>query len=268
MRPRSIVLLAGSLGLFLRAEVASAQGCPDGDWFCEPAPPPSAPERPEEPEAESEPEPRPHQRRKVTRWKGYFLPEEPAYPPPQSRRRVERRKWGFDLHVLSSLIAGQDAHPDAGLVGIGFGLRYRPLRHFALDGSLELAFGDDYNGDERTESALLANALGFLNPRDRLQIYLLAGLGLGSAEVTRRSASNVPLERGDENYTYFGMQAGVGVEARLTARVALRFDVLGFVRGRTDDDRRSDPEFIDPDTNRVTNTSGGALFRGGALFYF
>lgn len=164
-------------------------------------------------------------------------------------------------------MAGEDADPDAGMVGLGFGLRYRPLRYFAIDGSLELAFGDDYNGDERTESALLANAVGFLNPRDRLQVFLLAGLGVGSAEVTRESASNIPMRRGDENYTYFGMQVGAGVEARLTPRAALRFDVLGFVRGRTDDDLRSSPEFIDPDTHRVTNTSAGALFRAGALFY-
>jgi len=44
--------------------------------------------------------------------------------------------------------------------------------------------------------------------------------------------------------------------------------VVGFIRGRTDDAARYDPEFVDPDTGRTTNTSGGGLFRGGITFYW
>lgn len=150
--------------------------------------------------------------------------------------------------------------------GFGFGLRYRPIPHFALDGSLELAYGTDYNGYERTEAALLANAVGFFNPRHRLQLYVLAGLGVSAADVSR--PVNPWMRHGDRHYTYFGMQLGGGLEGRISRRTALRFDVVGFVRGRTDDDLRSDPEFVDPETQRVTNTSGGALLRGGAIFYW
>jgi len=192
-----------------------------------------------------------------------MVPEPPR--PPQRRKRHE---WAFDIHLLASFMEGGDAHPDAGMGGLGFGLRFRPIPHFALDGTLELAFGNDYNGDERTETGFLANAVGFLNPRSSVQVFVLAGLGISAAEVTRDTRDELPFTRIDEHYSYFGMQAGAGVEARLTRRAALRLDAIGFVRGRTDEDSRERPEFVDPDTGRATNTSGGALLRAGALFYW
>lgn len=266
MRPSSIVLLASSSCLFFGAAPAWAQECPEGDWFCEPAfePPPDPPEEvePEPPATERTRRKRPP---KVARWRAPFLPEQP--PPPKARQRLPRREWAFDIHLLASLM-GREAHPDAGMGGIGFGLRYRPISHFALDGTLELAFGNDYNGDERSETGFLVNAVGFLNPKSRVQAFVLAGLGVSVAEVKRDSYYELPFTAFEERYSYFGMQLGGGIEARLSRRAALRFDVLGFVRGRTDDDHRLNPEFVDPATNSATNTSGGGLLRAGALFYW
>ena len=48
--------------------------------------------------------------------------------------------------------------------------------------------------------------------------------------------------------------------------VALDMDVVGFLRKRTDDGKT--PEFVDPATGRTTNTSAGAVFRGGLTFYW
>lgn len=67
------------------------------------------------------------------------------------------------------------------------------------------------------------------------------------------------------NYTYFGGQGGGGFEFRVSRRVALNLDVVGFVRKRIDDGRV--PEFID-DRTVITDTSGGVLFRGGLVFWW
>ena len=50
--------------------------------------------------------------------------------------------------------------------------------------------------------------------------------------------------------------------------VSLNVDLVGFMRGRTDEDARDMPEFTDPETGRATNASGGGLMRGGITFYW
>jgi hypothetical protein len=60
----------------------------------------------------------------------------------------------------------------------------------------------------------------------------------------------------------------MGVEVRVSRRLAMGGDIIGFVRGRTDDKADISPEFVDPDTHRATNTSGGGLLRVGATFYW
>lgn len=255
---RWLVLALGSpaLALFL-ARPAWALDCPPGDWFCEPAPPPSGENsevQEEPPGAEALPPPR-------------VGPRLRTEPPPAPRPRGVRRRWALDIHGFAALLGERTSHSDAGMGGLGFGVRFLPIRHLALDASLELAFGNDYNGDERREAGLLFNAVGILSPQTRIQPFILAGFHISRAEVERYS-SKLPFARHEEHYDYFGMQIGAGIEGRISRRASLRFDLIGFVRGRTDDDRRSGPEFIDPDTGEGTNTSGGALLRVGGLFYW
>jgi hypothetical protein len=64
------------------------------------------------------------------------------------------------------------------------------------------------------------------------------------------------------------MHLGLGLEFRIGRKTALNFDVLGFIRGRTDSRAEYEYEFVDPETGRGTNTSGGGLFRGGITFYW
>lgn len=277
----AFILTCGSaaIALGLIALPASAQECPEGDWFCEP--PGGAPasesglddatdEEETEFEDDTAAEPERESRRKVSRWRGRWV-DEP--PPPRQRRRhrppYRLREWGFNAHVFAVGMENDDADRDSGMGGIGFGLRYRPMPHFAVDANLELGFGTDYNGSERAESALLANAVAFLNPRDLAQVYALAGLSISAAEVTLdRRLGGVPVGNYQERYGYFGMQLGGGVELRLSRSAALHIDLIGFIRSRTDDDADERPEFVDANTNRTTNTSGGALLRAGALFYW
>ncbi|MDP9002528.1 MAG: hypothetical protein M3O46_20755, partial [Myxococcota bacterium] len=111
-------------------------------------------------------------------------------------------------------------------------------------------------------------------PRSRAQIYLLAGFGWSGAHVKCDGCAS-PV---DNHYDYFGGQVGAGLELRLTRVLAFNVDVRGFVRGRTDDLARAQPEFDQPtgcSSNpaaygicRTTNTSGGGLLTGGMTLYF
>jgi hypothetical protein len=266
-----VLAVLGALGLFFAPRTARAD-CPDG-WFCDEAPsqappanaapppreaPPSTAPPTEEPEEPPAPNPPP---------RIVLAPPGPYYPPPPRRRWRHYSELGMNLH-LDVGVLGSGAYHDAWLGGGGFAFRFRPLPVFALDLGLELAGGTDYAGNARVEDAFVVNALGFVNPRDRLQFYLLGGFHLGGASVRVRRQGGVAVEPFDDSYNYVGAQFGLGLEWRLTRHFALASDFQLFVRGRTDQSRAVDPEYVDPSTHLATNTSGGGLWRIGATVYF
>lgn len=167
-------------------------------------------------------------------------------------------------------IMGSDDHksPNADMNGIGAALRFRPIPHIAIEGSVELLWGTDYNGFDRFEDSLLINGLFFANPRSSVQLYGIAGFGVGAAYLDSGIASDGRPVLRDENYSYFGGQIGVGVEGRLTRHFAIGADLIGFLRWRTDRHAWREPEFVDPDTGKTTNTSGGGLLRLGVTYYW
>ncbi len=183
----------------------------------------------------------------------YYVPRR---PPPKS-------EWGLNLHAGGSMM-GEGRDGNAGMVMAGLGLRLRPIPHFALEGVLDFAGGRDYNGYRRGETALSANALVFLNPKNTTQVYLLGGMGFaGATAVDDRDG----VDRVEYKYGYFGMQAGIGLEFRLSKTVALNVDMRGLIRGRIDDNARRNPEFTSSD-GKSTNTSGAGLLQGGITFYW
>ena len=286
MLRRLVFVVPLSLVALSPKSLLAAADCPDG-WFCEDnAAPPPAPPRPPAPPAPP------------GDWTG---PEEPGLAPPPGappgyptpaasahdessidlevpdnappvRRRHRRgfHEWGFNLHLEVALMGDQRHRAsDAGMAGLGFGFRYRPIPELAFEAGVDLLTGTDYQGYSRSEAALLVNTLVFFNPHDVVQFYGLGGLGVSGATVTIAPASwQTPFQRHDEHYTYFGGQLGIGLEVRVTRSVAIASDLIGFVRGRADDLADSAPEFTDPDTHRVTNVSGGGLLRAGATFYW
>jgi hypothetical protein len=182
----------------------------------------------------------------------------PAEPPPGCESAPPcahhyRAEWGLNMRVEGAAIGHGSG--DAGMGGAGLALRFRPVPRFALEGDVDLVGGHDWNGDSRTELGGSVNGLLFLNPRSRAQIYLLAGLGATTAHVHA------------DDYHYFGVQGGVGLELRLSHSFALMADMRGFIRGRTDSLAASQPEFTASD-GRTTNASGGLLFTGGLTIYF
>jgi hypothetical protein len=158
--------------------------------------------------------------------------------------------------------------------GMGVSFRFRPVPAFAIDVGLDVLGGRDYNGFTRTELPLSLSGLLYVNPRSRVQFYLIGGLDWSYAEA--RSSRPSPLLSRDfddfdgydhhAEYTYFGGHGGLGLEFRLSRHVALNLDAMGFVRSRTDDGAA--PEFFDPRTGRTTNTSGGGLARFGVTFWW
>ena len=188
------------------------------------------------------------------------------------RRRYRHafHEWGFNLHLEDALLGDKPARAsNAGMAGLGFGFRYRPIPVVAFEAGLDFLTGTDFNGYSRSEVGLLVNTLVFFNPHDVAQFYMLGGLGGSSADVTIVPRNGeASFKRHDEQYSYFGGQLGLGLEVRVSRRIAVSGDLLGFVRGRTDAQSDTVPEFTDPNTHRATNTSGGGLLRLGATLYW
>ncbi len=283
--------------------VAAAQSapsnCPPGSWFCtppaeEPSTPPAAGNRsaqglqPLPDPAEEEPAPPPARaprQPRVTYDPGpatqppvvvYQPPppvmvERPETPPPYEYAPPPRkpisppREWGLNLHLEGAAI-GSGVNHNASMGGLGGGLRFKPTRYIGLETDVDFVGGHGYNGDQRTETALSFNGLLFANPKDRAQVYFLAGFGWQWAHSTNDPNSGLP--NFDNYYTYFGGQLGIGLELRLTRVLAFNLDLRGFVRTRTDQAAQSQPEFVNAQTGQTTNTSGGGLLTGGMTLYF
>ena len=268
-----VLAVLGALGLFLAPREALAD-CPDG-WFCDEAPAraPAAPSTEPAPQAEPPPAdapppaPPPHRRGRgrIVLVDGPGYPPPPLPPPPRFVRR--RQELGLNFH-LDLGVMGAGAQNDSWLGGAGLAFRLRPFPTFALDLGLELVGGTDYNGNDRGEQSFVSNALVFLNPRDRVQCFVLGGFNLGGANVRVQKQAGYAVPPHDDSYTYVGVQLGLGVEWRVTRHAAITSDFLLFARGRTDSGQNANPEYIDPSTHQATNASGGGLFRLGGTFYF
>jgi hypothetical protein len=197
-------------------------------------------------------------------------------------------EWGINARVEGIGFGGGDssnmaATNNAGMGGFGLSLRYRPWAHFALDAGFDVIGGTDLNGFSRVETPFGVNGILYFNPRSRSQFYVIGGVNWSRASVRSNNPSPLLTAANDgtgysADYKYFGGQLGVGLEFRLSRRLAFNVDVLGFVRNRSDvDDNKHNmnsttatkaPEFINASTGQTTNTSGGGLFRGGLTLWW
>jgi opacity protein-like surface antigen len=264
-----LLAIAPAIAILAAAGTASAdEKCPPGSWFCadvevkigpEGTPPPAP--APAPPVVIYTPAPAP--------------PPPPAYnppPPPPMYMPPPRPVWqsetglSFRLEGATFGAADKSVNKDVGMGGIGASLRFRPTPRFGFEIGIDALSGTDANGYKRHETPLSFLGMLYLNPRSATQVYLLGGFGFSTATVTVDD-SNSMLGSHDEHYNYFGAIFGGGLEFRVARKIALNFDVRGFVRGRTDSNAADHPEFTAAD-GRTTNTSGGALFTGGLTFYF
>lgn len=195
-----------------------------------------------------------------------------AYPyTPRDGQMKPRREWGLNLHLQGAML-GRGRYDDAGMGGVGLGVRFRPHPVVAIEPTIDFYGGRDYNGYRRGETAFTLNTLIFATPRAKVvQLYFPIGFGWSGARVeddrnVRLETATMSSYQREQTYSYFGMQAGIGLEFRLARHFALNTDIRGFIRGRTDDDAKRNPEFVDG--TRSTNTSGGGLMSLGMTFYF
>jgi len=254
----------------------TSKDCPPGSWFCGETQPPAAQNK----DLQPLPSEKPADAKPAESKPASPPPPVVVYQPPPTtvvvqpreappayyyvpRTAPRRSEWGLNLHV-GGLMLGRGRDDNAGMALVGLGLRYRPAPAFALEVAADFAGGRDYNGFRRNEHALGFNGIFFLNPKNKTQVYLLAGFGWQGATATDDRSGRDDIEY---KYGYFGGTAGVGLEFRLSKAVALNLDIRGFVRGRVDDHRRQYPEFTDSN-GRTTNTSGGGIFGGGITFYW
>jgi hypothetical protein len=171
-------------------------------------------------------------------------------PPPPAPRKDRERKVGLHFDVGGAFAR------DLALGGFTGALRFRPAPHFGLDLGSGYFAGEDFEGDFRSEIPVTANMLFFVNPKSKVQFYVLLGPGMSFGK--KESFDQV------RRMTYIGGQAGLGLEFRIAPGFAFNTDVRGVVRHRVDGDPR--PEFVDG--ARSTDTSGGALVTFGGTFYF
>ena len=260
---------------------SNGSACPPGSWFCAEAPQQRAAPAGQPVGLEPLPDPdaaTPHSVPPPPPVVVYQPPPptmvvRPESPPPYEyegppREPISRaREWGLNAHLEWATI-GRGVAGDTGMGGAGAGLRFKPTRHFGIEGDLDFVGGTDYLANHRSETALMFNGLLFINPRSRAQVYLLAGLGWSWAHATCDQASmGCPAGLLDSHYRYFGGQLGGGLEIRLSHSFAFDIDLRGFIRGRTDELAQRQPEFTDA-SGRTTNTSGGGLLTGGMTLYF
>jgi hypothetical protein len=267
------MLALASFGLLLGAREARAD-CADG-WFCDdhagktrPPPPSAAPPPPDAPGPRpltpAPPPPSP------------LIFPEPAEPdlaaePPAEGAPAEppapNGELGVNVHFGVGLF-GPGASDRAGLVGLGFAFRVRPMPLFAVDLGLEFMGGVDYNGNDRAEQMFTTNVVFFVNPGDPVQAFVFAGLGLGGAQARVEHLGGMAVPPHHASYAYFGGLGGLGVEWRFVESAALTGDFSLFARTRVDQSQYGEPEYVDPSSHLTTNGSGGGLFRLGSTFYF
>jgi hypothetical protein len=231
----------------------SGLGCPPGTWVCPQET--SQPALPALPPAPAPP---------VI---AYGPSEEPSpvAPPPAPAVDTARRRggteWGGQLR-LEAMGMGNQAAKGAGMGGFGLSLRPRPTPHFAIDCGIDFLGGIDFRGYSRDEVAFLVNPMVFLNPQDKVQVYLLGGVGFSWAHLDNPDGAPI-------RYSYVGIDAGTGLEWRFSRHMAFGGDLVLFVRGRTDPEASRQPEFVERKyPGRTTNASGGALLRTGLTFYW
>lgn len=301
---KKIGLASLLLAMVAVAPAAQAQ-CPPGSWLCADiqigtsAPPPPPPTvvvtQPPPPPTVYVVRPPPPPTVYVVRPPVVvYQPAQPVYyqqptgyyaPPPPPRRGF----FGIQASVVgapyvSPGMRGTMNDTFGALGGFNAGLRFRNNGYFGGEIGIGVMGGRDYNGDDRIEIPLTLTGLVYFNPGNRFQVFGLAGLGFSFADVRYNAQSSSSLVSGSyatnvdahagrrgANYGYVGGHIGIGAELQLSPRFSLFADIRGFVRGRVDDETRSNPEFarnLPNGTTQTTNTSVGMSGQLGAILYF
>lgn len=158
--------------------------------------------------------------------------------------------FGVGVFAGSVDVEGNEYGTDLGLVG-----RLRLSDHFRLEGELSKTdIEDGARIDRRLGGALLYD----FNPYGRLAPYILAGAGVGRAELDGMYGAN-------QGYG----EVGLGLEWRLTRQFALIGDIrAGSRQNRADDDAVQPLISTTPPAATMDEDENYTRGRIGALLYF
>ena len=204
---------------------------------------------------------------------GYVRPVPPPPPPPEQldwEHDGWDRSWGLNVRVEGIMLPRfRNGVENAGMAGVGLSLRYRPAPAVAIDASVDFVGGVDANGFDRQELPFGLSAFIYVNPEDIAQFYLLGGIDWAIARVQSDRVSAQLANGTEDEYSYFGGHAGLGIEFRLTPLLGIDVDAVALLRARTDDDGDGRyPEYVDAETGRVSNVSAAGLLRAGVSFWW
>lgn len=156
--------------------------------------------------------------------------------------------------VLSDPSALENAY----LTGVGFSFRVRPMRWIGIEPGVDFFSGYDRYDAVRRETLFSTDLLFYVNPRDAVQVFGLAGASLALAKHSEYFAQS--------NSTHLGVQIGAGLEFRVTHLLSFNVNAVGFSRRLTGAQRR-DPEQYQAG-ELVESSSAGFMARGSAALYF
>ena len=127
---------------------------------------------------------------------------------------------------------GPQAFSGSGMTGLNLAFHGRVSKRIALDMGLEQAYGS-FAGYKRYDIGWsLPKLMVYLNYKSRTQVYSTLSFDM---RVSHYETGDVAVpEVSPWGHFYLGTSAGLGVEHRMDKSTALRVEVKGYMRGRTE----------------------------------
>lgn len=177
--------------------------------------------------------------------------------PPAAPRKM-RRRHALTLRATQAIAARSGGASGATSTGVGLGFRVRPIAWLGIEPALDLMRGYDERHASHSETILGTDLLLYLNPRDAVQVFGLAGAHLGLAQHSEYWSQS--------SSSYFGGQVGAGLEFRVTYLLSFNVNVVGYTRRLSGAELRESS--ADSEARPIPHASSGLALRAGVGFYF
>jgi hypothetical protein len=173
--------------------------------------------------------------------------------PPVPRRRLH----ALSIRLTQLFGSGGPSKGDH-LTGMGLSYRVRPSAWLGVEPAIDLMRGYDGYSSVRSETHIGTDLLFYLNPRDAVQFFGLAGASLW---LSRHSA-----HWAHANSSYLGAQLGLGLEFRVTHRISFNVNGVGYSRRLTGAELRQSAASAQAEL--VPDATHGLMLRAGGGWYF
>ena len=179
-------------------------------------------------------------------------------PLPSAAPRKLRRRHALSLRVTQAMATTSDGAASETSTGVGLSFRVRPMAWLGIEPALDLMRAYDERRASHTETNLGTDLAFYLNPRDAVQVYGLAGAHLGLAQHSEDWLYS--------SSTHVGAQLGAGLEFRVTYLLSFNVNMVGYTRRLTGAARRE--SFAEGEARPIPRAARGLALRAGVGFYF